>query len=135
VQGRWTAGCAYRARGPRALPTQGPRPAVSYGMKLIVAMVQVDRIEQVLRELYMNEIYLKTISLCTGHGRPGEAGEGPRQMFRLEIAVNEAFVRPTLDALLAGAHSGEKGDGKIFILPLEGVVRIRNGDTGPVAIG
>ena len=95
----------------------------------------MDRIEHVLRELYMNEIYLKTISLCRGFGPPTDHADGPREMFRLEIAVNDAFVRPALDALLGGAHTGLPGDGKIFILPLEGVVRIRNGDTGPLAIG
>jgi nitrogen regulatory protein P-II 2 len=117
-------------------------------VKLIVAMVRQERIEQVLRELYMNEIYLKTISLCTAYdGRDDErptrgsgdaAASAPaegRPMYRLEIAVNDVFVRPTMNALLAGAHTGQPGDGKILILPLDEVVRIRNGDTGTHAIG
>ena len=104
-------------------------------MKLIVALVQKDRMERVLRELYMNEIYLKTISLVRGYGPASDGEPRPRELFRFEIAVNEAFVRPTLNALLAGAHTGNEGDGKIFILPLDEVVRIRNGDTGSIAIG
>lgn len=95
-------------------------------------MVRLEGIKEVLRELHMNEIYLKTISLGRGYG-PGEVA--PQEVFRLEIAVNDAFVRPTKNALLAGAHTGAKGDGKIFIHPLEDVVRIRNGDRGPIAIG
>ena len=104
-------------------------------MKLIVAIIQHRKLQEVLGELNMNEIYHKTISIVAGHGPPGR-GSGERlRMFRLEIAVNDSYVRPTLDAVLAGAHTGRKGDGKIFILPLEQCIRIRSGETGPVAIG
>ena len=54
---------------------------------------------------------------------------------RLEIAVNDNFVKPTVDAIIRGARSGEIGDGKIFILPIEETIRIRTGETGSVAIG
>jgi len=54
---------------------------------------------------------------------------------RLEIAVNEAFVQPTIDAIIRGARTGEIGDGKIFVLPLERCVRIRSGEEGNDAIG
>ncbi len=54
---------------------------------------------------------------------------------RLEIAVNDNFVGPTIDAIMKGAQSGETGDGKIFILPLEECIRIRTGETGGIAIG
>jgi nitrogen regulatory protein P-II 1 len=54
---------------------------------------------------------------------------------RIEIAVNDNFVKPTVDAIIRGARSGEIGDGKIFILPIEECIRIRTGETGSVAIG
>jgi nitrogen regulatory protein P-II 1 len=54
---------------------------------------------------------------------------------RIEIAVNDNFVKPTVDAIIRGARSGEIGDGKIFILPIEETIRIRTGETGSVAIG
>ncbi len=54
---------------------------------------------------------------------------------RLEIAVNDNFVKPTVEAIITGARTGELGDGKIFILPLEECIRIRTGETGRVAIG
>jgi nitrogen regulatory protein P-II 1 len=54
---------------------------------------------------------------------------------RLEIAVNDNFVKPTIDAIIKGARTGEIGDGKIFVIPLEECIRIRSGETGRVAIG
>jgi nitrogen regulatory protein P-II 1 len=54
---------------------------------------------------------------------------------RLEIAVNDNFVKPTIDAIVKGARSGEIGDGKIFVLPVEEAVRIRTGETGTEAVG
>jgi nitrogen regulatory protein P-II 1 len=54
---------------------------------------------------------------------------------RIEIAVNDNFVKPTVDAIIRGARSGEIGDGKIFILPIEETIRIRTGETGSIAIG
>ena len=54
---------------------------------------------------------------------------------RLEIAVNEAFVRPTVEAIIKGARTGQIGDGKIFVVALEQCIRIRTGETGGEAIG
>jgi nitrogen regulatory protein P-II 1 len=54
---------------------------------------------------------------------------------RIEIAVNDNFVKPTIDAIIRGARSGDIGDGKIFIIPIEECIRIRTGETGSVAIG
>jgi len=54
---------------------------------------------------------------------------------RIEIAINEDFIKPTIDGIIAGAKTGAIGDGKIFIMPIEGCIRIRNGDTGDNAIG
>jgi nitrogen regulatory protein PII len=104
-------------------------------VKLIVAIIQERKLPRVLGELNMNEIYLKTMSIATGYGPPEGALRERTRMFRLEIAVNDSYVRPTLDAILSGAYTGRKGDGKIFIFPLEECIRIRNGETGSVAIG
>ncbi|MHB0898398.1 MAG: P-II family nitrogen regulator [Spirochaetales bacterium] len=54
---------------------------------------------------------------------------------RIEIGVNDDFVQPTIDAIIKGAQTGEIGDGKIFVLPLEECVRIRTGESGSKAIG
>jgi nitrogen regulatory protein P-II 1 len=51
------------------------------------------------------------------------------------MGVNDNFVKPTVDAIIRGVRSGEIGDGKIFILPVEECIRIRTGKTGSVAIG
>jgi len=104
-------------------------------VKLIVTIIQDRKLQEVLGELNMNEIYLKTMSIASGYGPPEDASRERLRMFRLEIAVNDTYVRPTLDAVLSGAHTGKKGDGKIFMLPLEECIRIRSGETGSVAIG
>jgi nitrogen regulatory protein P-II 1 len=79
-----------------------------------------------------------------GHGRQKgvteiyrgakEAGNLLRKI-RLEIAVNEDFVEPTIRAIVKGAKTGETGDGKIFVLDLKECVRIRTEERGSVAIG
>lgn len=63
-----------------------------------------------------------------------EAGSLLRKV-KLEIAVNEEFVQPTVDAILTGARTGEIGDGKIFVLDLDACIRVRTGESGGVAIG
>jgi nitrogen regulatory protein P-II 1 len=113
-------------------------------MKLIIAIIQPDRIEQVKEELYKEEVNLITVSEVLGHGRQKgiteiyrgakEAGNLLRKI-RLEIAVNEDFVEPTIRAIVKGAKSGETGDGKIFVLDLNECVRIRTEERGSVAIG
>jgi nitrogen regulatory protein P-II 1 len=113
-------------------------------MKLIIAIIQPHRLEAVKQALYAAEVNLITVSEVVGHGRQKgvtevyrgvkEAGNLLRKI-RLEIAVNENFVQPTVDALTRGARTGELGDGKIFVLPLERCVRIRTGEEGSEAIG
>ena len=87
---------------------------------------------------------LITVSEVLGHGRQKGIAEVYRgfketgnllRKIRLEIAVNDNFVEPTVKAITKGARTGETGDGKIFILPLEQCYRIRTGETGSVAIG
>jgi nitrogen regulatory protein P-II 2 len=113
-------------------------------MKLVIAIIQPYRLEEVKEALYAANVNLITVSEVLGHGRQGgqievyrgnkETGNLLRKL-RLEIAVNDAFVAPTIEAISRGARTGELGDGKIFILPLEDCVRIRTGETGSAAIG
>ncbi len=113
-------------------------------MKLITAIIQPHKLEDVLKELESAEIHLKTVTNVLGCGRQKGRTEvyrgrketgGLLKKVRLEIAVNEAFVKPTIDAIMRGAKTGSIGDGKIFVLDLEECVRIRTGEKGEVAIG
>ena len=113
-------------------------------MKLIIAIIQPDKLEEVKDELYKAEVNLITASEVLGHGRQKgiteiyrgtkETGNLLRKI-RLEIAVNENFVEPTIKAIIKGAKTGEIGDGKIFVLDLPQCIRIRTGERGGVAIG
>jgi len=113
-------------------------------LKLIIAIVQPYRLEEVKQSLYSADIQLMTVSEVLGHGRQGGATEvyrGNRESgnllrkIRLEIAVNDDYVEPTIAAIVKGAKTGELGDGKIFVYNLEECVRIRTEERGPVAIG
>lgn len=113
-------------------------------MKLVIAIIQPHKLEEVKEELYKAEVNLLTVSEVLGHGRQKGVAEIYRgtketgnllRKIRLEIAVNDNFVSPTVQAIVKGAKTGETGDGKIFILPLEECHRIRTGETGSVAIG
>ncbi len=113
-------------------------------MKYIVAIVQPDRMQEVLDLLEQKEIHLLTVSNVMGRGRQRgvsevyrghkEAGALLRKL-KIEIAVNDDYVDIVIDAITQGAQTGRVGDGKIFILPLEETIRIRTGETGNVAIG
>jgi nitrogen regulatory protein P-II 1 len=113
-------------------------------MKLIVAIIKPDRLEAVKEELYKAEVNLITVSEVLGHGRQmgvTEVYRGVKEMgnllrkVRLDIAVNENFVEPTINAIVKGARTGEIGDGKIFVLDLIECVRIRTEERGGEAIG
>jgi len=113
-------------------------------MKLIIAIIQPYKLEEVKEELYKAEVNLITVSEVLGHGRQKGIAEVYRghketgnllRKIRLEIAVNEDFVEPTINAIVRGAGTGETGDGKIFVLNLEECVRIRTEERGQVAIG
>ena len=113
-------------------------------MILVIAIIQSYKLEEVKEELYKHEVNLITVSEVLGHGRQKgftevyrgakETGNLLRKV-RLEIAVNENFVEPTIKAIVKGAKTGETGDGKIFILDLQECVRIRTEERGGVAIG
>ncbi|MDD2679798.1 MAG: P-II family nitrogen regulator [Candidatus Omnitrophica bacterium] len=113
-------------------------------MKLIIAIIQPFRLEEVKEELYKTDVNLLTVSEVLGHGRQKGVTEVYRghketgnllRKIRLEIAVNDNFVEPTIKAITRGAKTGETGDGKIFILDLKECVRIRTEERGSVAIG
>lgn len=113
-------------------------------MKLIIAIIQPHRLEEVKEELYREEVNLMTVSEVLGHGRQKGVTEVYRgfketgnlmRKIRLEIAVNDNFVERTISAINKGARTGETGDGKIFVLPLEQCIRIRTGEKGSEAIG
>src|SRR4030042_1496984 len=113
-------------------------------MKLIIAIIQPNKLEEVKEQLYSQEVNLITVSEVLGHGRQKgveeiyrgakETGNLLRKV-RLEIAVNENFVEPTVKAIMKGAKTGNIGDGKIFILDLPQCIRIRTGEKGGNAIG
>ena len=113
-------------------------------MKLIIAIIQPHKLEDVKAELYTTEVNLITVSEVLGHGRQKGVTEVYRaarekgnllRKVKLEIAVNDNFVEPTIKAITKGARTGEIGDGKIFVLDLKDCVRIRTEERGPMAIG
>jgi nitrogen regulatory protein P-II 1 len=113
-------------------------------MKLIIAIIQPDKLEEVKEELYKAEVNLITVSEVLGHGRQkgiAEVYRGARETgnllrkIRLEIAVNDNYAEPTIKAVIKGAKTGETGDGKIFVLDLKECVRIRTEERGSLAIG
>lgn len=113
-------------------------------MKLIVAMIQPEKLPDVKEELYKAEVYKMTVTNAIGCGQQRGYTEVYRgvgeeikllKKIRLEIAVNENFVEPTINAIIKGARTGNIGDGKIFVLDLPECIRIRTGEKGNEAIG
>lgn len=103
-------------------------------MKLIVAVVRPERLSAVKAALFRRGVTGMTLSRVSGHGGEQEIVEHYRgsavllefhEKVRIEIAVSEPFVEPTIEAIVEAAHTGDVGDGKVFVLPLERVVRIR----------
>ena len=116
-------------------------------MKMVVAIIRPEKLEAVQQALNERDVYLMTVSDVRGCGRQRgytEVYRGTEFRIRLlpkvkvEIAVNEAFVEATVEAIVHAARSGatgQIGDGKIFVLPLDDCVRIRTGERGGQAIG
>jgi len=113
-------------------------------MKLIIAYIQPEMLNAVKQALYAVQVYKISVTNALGCGRQKGYHESYRgvdievkllKKVRLEIAVNQDFVRPTVEAIIDGARTGKIGDGKIFVLPLEECYRIRTGQTGKEAIG
>jgi nitrogen regulatory protein P-II 1 len=112
-------------------------------MKLIVAIIRPDRLNEVLEALYRAEVTGLTVSRVLGHGGETDRVEtyrgttvkmGLSDKVRFEVAVSDSFVETTLDALREGAQTGQVGDGKIFVLPLDQAVRIRTGESAEAAV-
>ncbi len=113
-------------------------------MKLIIAIIQPHKLEDVLQELDKNEIHLRTVSHVLGCGRQKgrvEIYRGRKETgnllkkVRIEIAVNEKFVEPAIAAITRSAKTGNIGDGKIFVVDLVECIRIRTGEKGSDAVG
>lgn len=113
-------------------------------MKLIVAYIQPHRLNDVKQELFKADVTKMSVTNALGCGQQMGYHESYRgvdievnllKKVRIEIAINETFVKSTVDAIIKGAHTGNIGDGKIFITNLEECIRIRSGETGNTAIG
>src|ERR1700737_462307 len=112
-------------------------------MKLVIAIIRPEKLNEVLEALYRAEVRGLTISRVRGHGGETEAVETYRgttvkgelhDKVRLEIGLSDPFVQPTVKAILAAAATGEVGDGKVFVLPVEKVYRLRTGEEDRSAV-
>ena len=112
-------------------------------MKLVVAIIRPERLNNVLEQLFRAKVAGLTISRVQGHGGETERVETYRgttvkmelsDKVRVEIGVSDHFVTPTVDAIVKGARTGDVGDGKIFVLPVERVIRIRTGEEDRAAV-
>lgn len=112
-------------------------------MKLIKAIIRPEQLNDVLKALFQHEIHGLTVSRVRGHGGETEAVETYRgttvkmeltEKVMLDIGVSESFVDTTVRAILGAARTGEVGDGKIFVLPVEKVYRIRTGEEDTAAV-
>lgn len=113
-------------------------------MKLIIALVQPHRLPDVKKALFDADVHKMTVANALGCGQQRGFTETYRGVIhevnllkkvRIEVAVNEDFVKPTVDAIISGARTGNIGDGKIFIVDLVECIRIRTGEKGNDAIG
>jgi nitrogen regulatory protein P-II 1 len=124
--------------GSRRLATDGGET-----VKLVIGIVRPEKANDVLEALYRAEVRGVSLSRVQGHGGELERVEtyrgttvkmGLAEKARFEIAVSDEFVQPTVGALCEGARTGEVGDGKIFVVPLEQAVRIRTGEADQAAV-
>ena len=112
-------------------------------MKLVVAIIRPEKLNEVLEALYAAEVRGLSSSRVQGHGGELDRVETYRgttvkmelaEKVRLEIGVSDHFVEPTVKAILGSARTGEVGDGKVFVLPVERVYRIRTGEEDQAAV-
>jgi nitrogen regulatory protein P-II 1 len=113
-------------------------------MKKIEAIIQPERLDAVKEELFKADVHRMTVSKVKGCGQQKGYTESYRgkifqvnllSKIKIELAVNEDFVEPTIQAIIKGARTGEIGDGKIFVSDLNECIRIRTGERGNEAIG
>ena len=132
----------FRTTQPPNHPTTQPpnHPTV----KLIIAYIQPERLNAVKQALFAREIYKMSVTNALGCGQQGGYVHMYRgateevtlhKKMRLAIGVNDDFIEKTIEAIVEGARTGDIGDGKIFVLPMDECVRIRTGERGPSAIG
>ena len=112
-------------------------------MKLVIGIVRPEKANDVLEALYRADVRGVSMSRVQGHGGELERVEtyrgttvkmGLSEKVRFEIAVSDDFVEPAINALQTGGQTGQVGDGKIFVVPLEQAVRIRTGETDKGAV-
>jgi nitrogen regulatory protein PII len=112
-------------------------------VKLVIGIVRPERANDVLESLYRADVRGVSMSRVQGHGGELDRVETYRgttvamalsEKVRFEIAVSEEFVERTIQALSEGARTGEVGDGKIFVVPLDRAVRIRTGESDETAV-
>jgi nitrogen regulatory protein P-II 1 len=112
-------------------------------VKLVIGIVRPEKANDVLEALFRAEVRGLSVSRVQGHGGELDRVEtyrgttvqmGLNEKVRFEIAVSDSFVQPTIDALCNGGRTDEVGDGKIFVVPVERVVRIRTGETDDQAV-
>ncbi|MDT8392167.1 MAG: P-II family nitrogen regulator [Lentisphaeria bacterium] len=113
-------------------------------MKLIIAYIQPEALTNVKQALYEAEVFKMSVTNSLGCGQQKGYHESYRgvdyevnllKKVRVEVGVNDDFVKATTDAIIKGARTGKIGDGKIFVLPMDDCIRIRTGETGSDAIG
>jgi nitrogen regulatory protein P-II 1 len=121
----------------------GPSRERLPGMKLVIGIVRPEKTNDVLEALYRAQVRGLSMTRIEGHGGELDRVEtyrgttvqvGVSDKVRFEIAVSDDFVDPTIEALCAGGRTGEVGDGKIFVVPVDRVVRIRTGETDVAAV-
>jgi nitrogen regulatory protein P-II 1 len=112
-------------------------------VKLVIGIVRPEKANDVLEALYRAEVRGISVSNVQGHGGELDRVEtyrgttvkvGLSDKVRFEIAVSDPFVDPTIEAICEGGRTGEVGDGKIFVVPLERAVRIRTGEKDQSAV-
>jgi len=113
-------------------------------MKMIIAVIQPEKLDDVKDALFKADVHKMTVSRVRGCGTQKGFTEHYRgqvrsinllQKVRIEIAVNDEFVDQTIQAIVQGAKTGNIGDGKIFVMPMEQCIRVRTDETGSSAIG
>jgi nitrogen regulatory protein P-II 1 len=112
-------------------------------MKLIKAIIRPDKLTDVLKALFKADISGLTVTRVRGHGGEKEPEETYRgttvrmeltEKVMVDIGVSDPFVKTAVDAILEGARTGDVGDGKVFVLPVESVYRIRTGERDTAAV-
>jgi len=113
-------------------------------MKLIIAYIQPEKLNEVKQKLFDKQVFKMSVTNAVGCGQQKGFEEHYRgtvvevnllKKVRIEVAINDEFVQPTIDAITSAARTGKIGDGKIFVLTLDECIRIRTGESGNAAIG